>query len=123
MGDHHRTRQVKRKTRTHKAKAAHRHVSHAPHRLTRKEKDLRYCHALSHRRMVHNHRCVTLVRHEKARKRHRVTRTEKNIRYCDSLSHNKMMRNRTCVALMKKGKATKHRTAAVRRHKATYRRR
>jgi hypothetical protein len=80
MGDHHRPRHVRRAPRTHhKAKAAHRRASHARHRLTRKQKDLRYCHALSHRRMMHNHRCVTLVRHEKAAKhrhgahRHKAT--------------------------------------------------
>lgn len=122
MGDHHRTKRAHRATRTqHKAKSTQRRA--ASHRLTRTQKDLRYCHALSHRRMMHNRRCVTLVRHEKAKKPHQLTRTEKNIRYCDGLSHKKMMRNRTCVALMKKHKATKHRAAAVRRHKATHRRR
>jgi hypothetical protein len=118
MGGHHSAKRHRTTHVRHKAR-------HTRHQLTRKEKDLRYCNALSHRRMIHNHRCVALMKKQKASHAHRLTRTEKNIRYCDSLSHRRMMHNRTCVALMKKHKATKHRTKAVshRRHVTRHRRR
>ena len=96
----------------HRAASGHHKAKPAHHKLTREEKNLRYCDNLSHRKMMHNRTCVTLMKKQKAKEaHHRLTRTEKNVRYCDSLSHRKVMRNRTCVALMKKQEAAKKRAA------------
>jgi hypothetical protein len=53
-----------------KAKLAH-------HRLTRTEKNVRYCDSLSHRRMMHNRTCVKLMKSEKAKKRHQAAKRHK----------------------------------------------
>lgn len=111
MGRHHSVRSIHRAAPTHHRSTAARAKSGKAHpRLTRTDKNQRYCDRLSHRRMMHNRTCVALMKKQKASEAHqRPTRADKNQRYCDSLSHKRMMHNRTCVVLMKKQKASEAR--------------
>jgi hypothetical protein len=118
MGGHPRATRTHQSARHSQHKSSHK-AKPARHRLSRTEKDIRYCDGLSHRKAMHNRKCVALMKKQKAsRAHHRLTRAEKNARYCDSLSHRKMTHNRTCVALMKKQKAT-HRRVTTHRHRTS----
>jgi hypothetical protein len=101
----------------HQAAKSHSRTTHATHKSSRKERDLRYCRALSHGKMMRNSKCRALMReqdrHAASKKPVSISKIRRQMRWCGKMSDREMMRHSTCRELMgDHHAATSHKTAS-----------
>lgn len=108
----------------HRATTGHRHgKTRVTHYLTRTERDLRYCHQLTHRNQMRNSRCKLLLRDEKRAAEHRKqVEQARRLRVCHRLTHRQLKRSPRCQTLLREERRAAEHRREHKRHRAHHRR-